>query len=65
MLSTKECLQRQMVVKDETILFQNVSALNALVGWLTDRTERLGYWDYLRSVFKHSAKSDCRNTSAK
>ena len=54
-----------MVRKDETILFQEVSALNAFVGWLTDWTERWGCWDYLRSVLKYSAKSDCMNTSAK
>ena len=63
--NTKKCLQRQMVRKDETILFQNVLALNAFVAWLTDWTERWGCWDYLHSVFKYSAKSDCMNTSAK
>ena len=56
-----------MVRKDETILFQNVSARNAFVGlpWLSGWTEQWGCWDYLRSVLKYSTASECVNTSAK
>ena len=54
-----------MVRKMKQFYFQDVSALNAFVSWLTDWTEQWGCWDYLCSVFKYSAKSDCMNTIAK